>query len=115
MWSLDRAVDEIQASSSSPCPQLRLLSHTGIARHEGSGYDGWAFAALHTCAESTGIRDALAGDTDANVIVMMSGEVYEPEVFASATDDRIHRWLTFVNVPDDGTPLRLWIRTPVRG
>lgn len=62
-----------------------------------------------------GVRDALAGDADANVIVVTSEEVYEPEVFASVTDHRIHRWLTVVNIPNDGAPLRLWVRTPIRG
>jgi hypothetical protein len=56
-----------------------------------------------------GVRDALTGDAGANVIVMTSEEVYEPEVFASVTDDRIHRRLTFVNIPNDGAPLRLRI------
>ncbi|PZG02862.1 hypothetical protein [Micromonospora deserti] len=97
-----------------PYPQLRLVTHAGQVEYDGTECTGAVLLTLHAHNESMTVRDALVGDDDVAVIVIASDQVFDSDLVGDGTIADTRDWFPVVNVPDDTTPLRLWIRTPAR-
>ncbi|MDG4764426.1 hypothetical protein O7632_09965 [Solwaraspora sp. WMMD406] len=95
-----------------PYPQLRLLAHAGQVEYDGTECSGALLLALHAQNESMTVRDALVGDDDVAVIVIASDQVFDADLLGDGNSAR--DWIPVTNVPDDTTPLKLWIGTPAR-
>lgn len=92
-----------------PYPQLRVFAHAGPIEYDGEVQLCPTILDMHFHSESMTIRDAHVGDERLPVIFIASSRVIDkPQAEGGRIGDEV--WTPVANIPDDGNPLRLWIR-----
>jgi hypothetical protein len=95
--------------------RLRMAVHEGITILTPEGFTGQAVACVSRLAGAQPLRAALAADPDADLMVMLSGQVFEDLVqfgHAGLSRDRFRR--AEVAIPANGNLDAGWIHVPER-